>query len=486
MRKQIFLWALCWLMGAAVSIGQERVMDEFRLNFTPSELLVLLSKEGGSSRNRPGINFDLKTPVKINRSILMSFDASRNSNDPNYDAEVARQVDLLVDRFVQDLEDVLARREPRRRPDWSGQQLNPQSNPTVNSNNFGGTSSTTAPFNPNPLSFPPTNNDQPGFANTAPNSAGAGLSNFGVPSVNTPTFPPANLGNRTAEPSFSGNSGFSGNQGVGNQGLEQNFNNPANTWQNDPRRSELNTPTVPSTGPLLKDPRDNQLNSPIGNQGGNNGGFSVPPARNDQSHNPATRNLSPISDPRQAGWNTPALTRNDDIYRTQYAAPNLAVPPWNPVSAPNQLGYLPSPQQTAAGYPPQMAAYPGTVAALPHPVYPQTYPVSTWSDDILDTKIEQSLRRVLNLNPPTREVGQGSPTTGGPLTAEIQGQKASKASADDSVTVSENLRRQILFLFFLLAFSIALNVYLGIVARGFYTRYQDLADELRETFTSTA
>ena len=41
------------------------------------------------------------------------------------------------------------------------------------------------------------------------------------------------------------------------------------------------------------------------------------------------------------------------------------------------------------------------------------------------------------------------------------------------------------FMFFMLMFSLGLNLYLAWIARGFYFRYNELADELRETFTSS-
>ena len=40
-------------------------------------------------------------------------------------------------------------------------------------------------------------------------------------------------------------------------------------------------------------------------------------------------------------------------------------------------------------------------------------------------------------------------------------------------------------LFFMLMTSLGLNIYLGWLTRGFYVRYNELADELRETFTAT-
>ncbi|MDG2014808.1 MAG: hypothetical protein P8J33_14975 [Pirellulaceae bacterium] len=42
------------------------------------------------------------------------------------------------------------------------------------------------------------------------------------------------------------------------------------------------------------------------------------------------------------------------------------------------------------------------------------------------------------------------------------------------------------FLYFLLLCSIGLNIYLGWISRGFYARYRDLADELRDTFSTVS
>ena len=41
------------------------------------------------------------------------------------------------------------------------------------------------------------------------------------------------------------------------------------------------------------------------------------------------------------------------------------------------------------------------------------------------------------------------------------------------------------FLLFMLLCSVGINIYLGMISRNFYTRYAELADELRETFTAT-
>ena len=41
------------------------------------------------------------------------------------------------------------------------------------------------------------------------------------------------------------------------------------------------------------------------------------------------------------------------------------------------------------------------------------------------------------------------------------------------------------FVLFLLLCSLGLNFYLAFISRGFYVRYHELADELRETFSTT-
>ena len=49
----------------------------------------------------------------------------------------------------------------------------------------------------------------------------------------------------------------------------------------------------------------------------------------------------------------------------------------------------------------------------------------------------------------------------------------------------EQLKKTNGFLWFMLLCAIGLSIYLSWIARGFYVRYAELADELRETFTST-
>lgn len=57
--------------------------------------------------------------------------------------------------------------------------------------------------------------------------------------------------------------------------------------------------------------------------------------------------------------------------------------------------------------------------------------------------------------------------------------------AEDSAAARRNDRTQV-YMFMLLLCSLGLNVYLGWISRGFYVRYQELAGELRDTFTPSS
>ncbi len=50
---------------------------------------------------------------------------------------------------------------------------------------------------------------------------------------------------------------------------------------------------------------------------------------------------------------------------------------------------------------------------------------------------------------------------------------------------AKRIRRQNSALWFIMLCSVGLNFYLSWIARGFYMRYDELADEIRETFTAT-
>ncbi|MEM9413254.1 MAG: hypothetical protein AAGA30_19245, partial [Planctomycetota bacterium] len=51
---------------------------------------------------------------------------------------------------------------------------------------------------------------------------------------------------------------------------------------------------------------------------------------------------------------------------------------------------------------------------------------------------------------------------------------------------AERAKRNHQVLWFIMLCSVGLNFYLALIARSFYVRYEELADELRDTFTSTS
>lgn len=63
--------------------------------------------------------------------------------------------------------------------------------------------------------------------------------------------------------------------------------------------------------------------------------------------------------------------------------------------------------------------------------------------------------------------------------------KSTTAVDPSLVAESERYRKQNAALWFIMLCSVGLNFYLAWIARGFYVRYEELADDIRETFTSS-
>lgn len=76
-------------------------------------------------------------------------------------------------------------------------------------------------------------------------------------------------------------------------------------------------------------------------------------------------------------------------------------------------------------------------------------------------------------------------TTGSEQVSPQDASQIVKTNQPEVLADTDTLKRSNMFLLFMLLFSIGLNIYLGLIARSFYTRYAELADELRETFTAT-
>ena len=82
--------------------------------------------------------------------------------------------------------------------------------------------------------------------------------------------------------------------------------------------------------------------------------------------------------------------------------------------------------------------------------------------------------------PPLSIGGDAGSLTNQAVTHSIDSAKKTMSNVQQHATDQTNG-----FLGFLLLCSIGLNIYLLWISRGFYVRYSELADELRETFTTT-
>lgn len=113
---------------------------------------------------------------------------------------------------------------------------------------------------------------------------------------------------------------------------------------------------------------------------------------------------------------------------------------------------------------------------------------------------QQTLENPQFENPPQNRLASNRPlSTNGPQVRNVDNtntENGDQPSTGDASTVvaqpsqeligkNRDLAKANTFLLFMLLCSIGLNIYLGLIARSFYMRYAELADELRETFTAT-
>lgn len=442
MKNRIFCLALVWLLTSTVGFGQNsRITKVMPIEFKPSDLVLLLGRDRANSENRPGLNFELKTPLVIEEAISLTVDTG---GDP--------RIAALVDQFVRDLDDVINNRAPQAR-----------SNPLIPTPVGQGNDGTGAFGTPSQFGGQPQN----------------GSGGIGPGPTQSPRQPDASQNWGCNDPRASAFSGA---------GQTQNPNSPL--FPDTSRRMELNTPQQPTGMPLRDGVNPSSQPTSVIDQRGFQG---QQPSLQDQNwlHQQQHQQQLQHQQQQQQPQSQPGFVPINTSGQQMVQAPLLRQPdpmityPANISPYANQI----PPSQ----WNPMYAGYPQTPATIPHQagMYTSTWqPQPTQNNSVLtpeafermvDAVVEQKMNAQKNSRP---GVAEGEPTTGGPLTAEIPGQKPSLLAQQESL--AENARRQILFLFFLLLFSVALNVYLGVMARGFYSRYQDLADELRETFTTTA
>lgn len=131
-----------------------------------------------------------------------------------------------------------------------------------------------------------------------------------------------------------------------------------------------------------------------------------------------------------------------------------------------------------------------------------TSPPDRWAslhpDDVIDRTLPSQRdrqRNVSNQSPtPTGGISKFDARIGGFNNAtsdptnpanQIAGKNPTNPTDTQTQLEARKIKRTEGFIYFMLLCSLGLNVYLGLISRGFYVRYNELADELRETFTAT-
>ncbi len=130
-----------------------------------------------------------------------------------------------------------------------------------------------------------------------------------------------------------------------------------------------------------------------------------------------------------------------------------------------------------------------TPIAFPTNRYPNRYQ-SDYSDELITQQREQ----YANVSMPHRTAAKPQPTGRAPE-LQINGPRTKPGNVNDAdgqvgrdqdlLADARSLERNNQVLWFIMLCSVGLNFYLALISRSFYVRYEELADELRDTFSST-
>lgn len=352
-----------------------------------------------------------------------------------------------------------------------------QLNPTLPSNSTGQNFSGSQ----NPSSFPA--NNPPGFQN---NTRTDSLSPQPSPTnvIPSSTLPPSSLFNATPPNTGSPNPTASNptpNGGIPNSVLSSTTSslNPGVSRYEQPIG-----PPIPNSMPVSNSPQSNALTLPPMNPNGfqpaqpNNTelGFSsnsqsrgnIPSNQNGFSNAPNF--TAETTNSNSSGWRPPLQPQTTS--RDQFGMQTSSNPP--PWKQSNQLtdqlnqgksdgnrlvGFEQPRQSNIPGYDlPQVQQQPPRVALAP-----VSQPVTL---------------------PPSQELQITNPPLIATNTAAPQITEAVSEEVNEPSPVAQ-LNQFNSFLYFLLLCSIGLNLYLGWISRGFYGRYRELADELRDAFSTS-
>ncbi len=280
---------------------------------------------------------------------------------------------------------------------------------------------------------------------------------------------------RPRQPSQVPDNAFYGRQSDNGSGTAGNFNNSAGGQSNQGFDNRINGSTPPAlynnqpnSGTYnindVRQPASNQFSNPADGdtrghwqQQNSSQGFV-----NNQSGTPTYSNPQPNLAHQNWQGNTGQYNPIQDSNASGQLFANQSGSPFNqgwaydqrtnPSIASNQLGYSALRQNPTVGH---------DVPFIPSQLQSQPLPQR-------DLSIDQSVDSTSKL--PAASIDANPSTT--PVAQSVAGQ------------IDAN-NKHLYFLWFMLLFSVGLNFYLGWISRSFYVRYSELADELRETFSST-
>ncbi len=283
-------------------------------------------------------------------------------------------------------------------------------------------------------------------------------------------------------------------------------------WGNLPAGTNPTNPTTPLN--LGLPPNAGQTQSPTNSQTN----LTTPPLRLDQwnrelaSNQPAgDAKSSPITVPTNSSWFGPWR----DPSTQSVNAPSVNAAP----TLPGNLGQVPATANLngmgLSGFPQrsEVQALPNTGFGGSLGLPPQSIPPTNYRNELVSSTASEMARSIeeywsrgngqLTLPPPP--TGNAAATNApdadrspsdsvGRLpipTSDAEKTLMEKVSALETANKTLEQQRKestkwTLFLFLFLMCSLGANLYLGWIARGFYTRFHEMANELRDTFTSAA
>ena len=119
---------------------------------------------------------------------------------------------------------------------------------------------------------------------------------------------------------------------------------------------------------------------------------------------------------------------------------------------------------------------------------PISYPTNQFPNQYSNAAVEYSVESTTDRSMATETISQPlmkNPNRRQPTALDPSQRPANQLTPDEKTDGFDRTQRTHGFLWFMLLSAIGLNVYLGWISRGFYVRYGELADELKDTFSTS-